>query len=413
MLQAGARYVRWIALTIAILATVLLICSGLYEAFWLSADDTGTPYGEHIRNYGLIIAAFWGGVIAVWRGEIATRQADEQRKAVDAQRDAIDAQREAVDAQREAVDAQREAVDAQRDAIDAQREATAQSDVAHRRSLVQTRLFQSVELLKDDEKYVKFSGVRILTQLVHDTDNLRRGDALRILEEFVRAHSPAVDLGSHVDPLALIAVTTIDPLVQATVAALAEKELPDGLKLDLQGVNLRNASLRDACLKRANLSGANLSSANLLDATLSDATLSGTNLRRVNLHGADLSHTDISGADLSGANLLWANLFFANLSGTNLSGAHLGGVDIAGADFYGTSGLSQFQLDRTCQNPCGPGPSHLPTCLCWDGEAAKENWRAQEESKERRREDDSYINAMGVIMPGPRKSGPLSPAASP
>ena len=341
MRQACARFVTWFTATrftatIATLVTVPLICSGLYEVFWLSADGTGTSYGEHIRNYGLVILACWGGVIAVWRGKIATLQADEQRKA------------------------------------------TKQSDEQHRRSLLQTRLSQAVEQLKDDaSEPVKIAGIRILARMPHDINNLYKEDALRMLEEFVRFHGSAFEAGEAVEPPkgcayrpVALAYTgdedfgKIDPLVQAAVRIVAEDELPDGLRLNLSGVNLKGADLHNAHLERADLSRAYLKGANLLDAYLEDA----------HLFYAQLENAVLTSAQLENARLDFACLEGTQLAGANLKGANLAGADLTNASIRQVKGLSQEQLDMACQYPDGPQP-RVPDNLKWNEEKAKERWR--------------------------------------
>ena len=95
----------------------------------------------------------------------------------------------------------------------------------------------------------------------------------------------------------------------------------EGIRADLEGVNLESSNfegvnLEDACLKGANLSRANLRGANLSLANLANA----------NLYGADLNSSSLWDANLAGANLTGANLTGADLSGANLSRANLAGT---------------------------------------------------------------------------------------
>ena len=319
MRQACARFVTWFTLTrltatIAIVVTVL-VGSDFHADFWRNA----------VRDYGLILAC-WGGVIAVWRGEIATRQADEQRKAVNAQREAIDSQREA----------------------------TAQSDLAHRQSLSQTRLFQAVELLKDESEPVNIAGARIVAQMPHDADNPQKGDALRVLEEFVLLRSSAAAKGENVDPL-----------VQAAVRTLTEKKLPDGLTLDLHRGNQLHAHLNGA-----HLIGAHLEGAKLVEARLNLASLHETHLER-----AKLSRAQLVKACLYRARLTESDLSYANLEEADLSDAQINGANLTTANFRNAQGLLQEQLDTACQHPDGSPPLNLRDGLIWDDEAAIAQWR--------------------------------------
>lgn len=81
----------------------------------------------------------------------------------------------------------------------------------------------------------------------------------------------------------------------------------DGVRADLNCVDLSYA-----CLRRANLI---------------EARLSGADLRRADLRGADLNCADLRCADLS-----WADLREARLSGTDLRKADLRGADLRGAN---------------------------------------------------------------------------------
>ena len=324
MRQAGAWCATWftetritvtiaVLVVLAILAAAILICSGLYEVSRLNADCTCAWFEQHIRNYGLIEVAFVGIVLAVWRSRIAERQ------------------------------------------VTAQCEATTQSDEQHRRSLAQTRLFQAVELLKDDaSEAVKIAGVIILARMPHDDDNPHKGDALRVLEEFVLSRSSAAEAGDNVDPL-----------VQAAVRTLTEKKLPDGLTLDLHRGNQLHAHLI-----YANLIGAHLEGAKLVGARLNGAHLHETHLER-----AMLSRARLNKACLLRARLTESDLSYADLEEADLSHAHLNGANLNGANFREAEGLSQEQLDTACQHPDGGPPMNLPDGLIWYREAAKARWR--------------------------------------
>lgn len=94
---------------------------------------------------------------------------------------------------------------------------------------------------------------------------------------------------------------------------------------DLSGLDLSNGSFHGGDFSLSNLAGANLA-----DAVLATANLQESNLRGTNFSGAELDRASFSGADLTGANL--------------------SNTDISGADFSGVKGLTQAQLDQTCDD---------------------------------------------------------------
>lgn len=96
-----------------------------------------------------------------------------------------------------------------------------------------------------------------------------------------------------------------------------------------------------------------------------DCDLSGADLSGGSFHGADFSRANLRGANLTDAVLVDANLQAANLSASNLSGASMGNAalvgadltgavlsnaDISGADLGSAVGLTQAQLDQTCDH---------------------------------------------------------------
>ena len=90
----------------------------------------------------------------------------------------------------------------------------------------------------------------------------------------------------------------------------------EGIRADLEGVNLESSNLEgvnleDAWLKGANLKCANLEGANLENAYLKDA----------NLYYAELTDANLTGADLTGANLKCANLAGTILENTAVDSA--------------------------------------------------------------------------------------------
>jgi uncharacterized protein YjbI with pentapeptide repeats len=87
----------------------------------------------------------------------------------------------------------------------------------------------------------------------------------------------------------------------------------------LKSADLRGAHLEGANLKCANLEGANLEGANLSNATLRGATLRGATLRHTILSVANFTNADLSYANLTDTDLSYTNLYGTNLSYTNLS----------------------------------------------------------------------------------------------
>ena len=86
---------------------------------------------------------------------------------------------------------------------------------------------------------------------------------------------------------------------------------------------------------RADLEGVNLESSNLEGVNLEDAWLKGANLKCANLEGANLEN-----ADLTDANLYYAELTDANLTGADLTGANLKCANLAGTILENTAGDS-------------------------------------------------------------------------
>ncbi len=102
----------------------------------------------------------------------------------------------------------------------------------------------------------------------------------------------------------------------------------EGVRANLQDINLRNADLRnanlqDANLRYANLQDANLRYANLRNANLQDADLQNANLQDANLQDANLRYANLRNANLQDADLQNANLRYANLQDADLQDADL------------------------------------------------------------------------------------------
>ncbi len=116
----------------------------------------------------------------------------------------------------------------------------------------------------------------------------------------------------------------------------ADEECP---KCDLSDADLRNGSYLGADFSNANLSGANLEGVVMVEATLEGA----------NLRGADLTDAVLEAASLKGA---------------DLTGATLTRTSLSGADLSGVTGLTQKQLDQTCDDGSDdPSAATLPKGL--------------------------------------------------
>jgi len=115
----------------------------------------------------------------------------------------------------------------------------------------------------------------------------------------------------------------------------ADGECP---KCDLSGADLRAGEFVGSDFSKANLSGANLA-----EAVFNEAKLNGANLR-----GADLTDAILVDAQMKGADLTGAKLFRTVLGGANLTAA---------------VGLTQAQLNETCDDGTGDAATLLPSGL--------------------------------------------------
>jgi uncharacterized protein YjbI with pentapeptide repeats len=136
------------------------------------------------------------------------------------------------------------------------------------------------------------------------------------------------------------AALLIAPHANAFDDAAIEKLATDGecRKCDLSGADLHAGEYVGG-----DFSGADLSDANLTEAVFNEATLDRANLR---------------GADLTGAILVDARMKEVYITGAKLVRAALGGADLTGM-----AGLTQAQLDETCNDGTGDGPTLLPAGL--------------------------------------------------
>ena len=109
---------------------------------------------------------------------------------------------------------------------------------------------------------------------------------------------------------------------------------------------------------KCDLSGADLHAGEFVGGDFSGADLSGANLTEAVLNQAKLDRANLRGADLTDAILLDARMRGADIAGAKLVRAVLGGVDLIGA-----TGVTQAQLDETCDDGTGDGETQLPAGL--------------------------------------------------
>lgn len=93
-----------------------------------------------------------------------------------------------------------------------------------------------------------------------------------------------------------------------------------------------------------------LSKADLSGGAYPGGDFSNANLSGANLEGVVMNESTLEGANLSGANLTDAVLEAASLKGADMTGATLTRTDLSGADLSGVTGLTQQQLDETCDD---------------------------------------------------------------
>lgn len=115
----------------------------------------------------------------------------------------------------------------------------------------------------------------------------------------------------------------------------------------LEGANLRSALLTGAVLIETKLKNVDFYNAKLIDVDLRGADLEGqdltmTYLENVDLMGAilngvNLKNKDLKGFNLANSHLKCANLKYANLDGANLPGAHLEGVKLGFSNLMNTN----------------------------------------------------------------------------
>ncbi|XP_017772657.1 PREDICTED: BTB/POZ domain-containing protein KCTD9 [Nicrophorus vespilloides] len=115
---------------------------------------------------------------------------------------------------------------------------------------------------------------------------------------------------------------------------------------NMKGCNLKNANLSWCCLERADLSYATIDGAQLLGIQGLCANLEGAQMRnckfdvrqgiKTNMEGVNLKGANMEGSDMVGVNLRVATLKNANLKMCDLKGAVLAGADLENCDLSGS-----------------------------------------------------------------------------
>jgi uncharacterized protein YjbI with pentapeptide repeats len=269
---------------------------------------------------------------------------------------------------------------------------TARSYRLTRRGQVTDRFIKALECLSSDQLYVRFGGVQMLEQIIHDAPD-QATNAVELLAVFIREHAPRPSASPPPTLLRQVARRLVparvqqsslpdpeDPemrtmqgrfkpphlLVEDVQAALSvvtdpaiRRHVDFGVGLDLRQLNLQHARLPDADLTwlwlgETNLAWAGFGDANLAGTDFKEANLSHTVFARAKLTEADLSKADLTNAfllradlteaDLTGANLTHAKLWVTDLTRAKLWGANLTEADLRQANLLEAEGLTVAQL---------------------------------------------------------------------
>ncbi len=222
-----------------------------------------------------------------------------------------------------------------------ERETQAKTLVLTERGQITDRFTRAVEQLASEKLEVRLGGIFALEHIARDSDEYYEA-IIEILTTFLRdsaSKDPSRDRYGRI------------PADRFTVARVCgrrpEKWWREGLKLDLQDVDLGRANLWNAHFERANLRDANLE-----EAYLDGAFLQGADLRDARLKGAHFEGAHLQGADLRGA----------HFQGSHLNHAHFDEADTTGADFRFTD-LSKAEglLDAQVESALTDGTTQRPT----------------------------------------------------
>ena len=297
MKRDGLRWLR-VGLGIAVFILVLVVLSwvgwidweGVWK--WLRGKESESTT---IRNLGLVI----GGFIAIWLTLRRIRVADRQAQ-------------------------------------------TAQH------GLMNERYQQATEMLGSDVLTVRLGGIYALQGLAEEDPEQYHVQIMRLFCAFVR--HPVKDKEADKENQAKPLLREED--VQAIMDAIATRSGTD-IELEKKANDFR-PDLRGAHLRGVYLIYGNLSRADLSPPPPFSTSSPGADLSQADLIGTDLSEANLSGADLSGARLSDARLSDARLNGAYLNGTDLSGANLSGAVLFGTTGLTQAQLDKAGASPDNP-----------------------------------------------------------
>jgi uncharacterized protein YjbI with pentapeptide repeats len=172
-------------------------------------------------------------------------------------------------------------------------------------------------------------------------------------------------------------VTIAVMLVAATLAGSAEaankkdiarakntKQIPECVRCDLSGADLRNGFFQLANMIEANLSGAKFDGANMGGTQLNNANLSNGTFTYTNFSGSQLQGADMRNADFSNAWFNWAWFAGGKLDGANFTGAKMIGALLQGVDMRNVIGLTQAQLRTACGDATTRLPEGIETPRC-------------------------------------------------
>jgi len=126
----------------------------------------------------------------------------------------------------------------------------------------------------------------------------------------------------------------------------------DGIRANLEGMQLEEIDISGANLEKANLQKINLQRANLANCNLTGAYLSCASLALANLEEAILDEADLENATLQGA----------NLNNTQIRECNLRGAELAGTNFFRSS-LVKSNLENTNLSQTSFFLSNLDECI--------------------------------------------------
>ncbi len=318
-----ASWKRWwptiVTVVVAVVASGVLFGWGYVE---VTDQGRAQPRNEIIRNYGILIIAFWGAFLAVWRSQIANDQAQS---------------------------------------------ASRQAETSER-GLRNERYQKSVEMLGDKTLSIRLGGIYALKNLGLEDPQQFHIQIMEVLSAVVRNGTPdnttqGADCREGAENIGAD-VREIIKIIKGRADFLIEVEREREYRIDLRGSFLEGINLSDARFSRVCLDGAKLARA-----CLGQADLTGATLIRANLAKADCMLAALRGVDFTNANLTKAKI-----SGADLTNAYFLRANLAGVDFDEARGLNQDQLDAACQHPDCPPPRNLPEGLNWDEAVAKERY---------------------------------------